>query len=355
MNLQEQKNKCFELGRAVFRFLSKKNDKYEYTMVCRIASTLGLEVPDADEFFKGLTSTGLSSSTEKWFRNPGEILGDTFANCYTLGLYSEGLFVNYLFYLHTVSERIDIHASPKEIKSSAERLLILCAEEGISREIIDDYLKGLKNSFGVPKEKREKLEAEAEAVGIFLQEDDPVLRGNIREIGDAKAVHSRFVQQISDSLLGKNSSKINSKDEIFWNLSTPPDAFDKHVSEMLRLTINETSVCYKHECYLATIALCGKIIETLLANAFQALMGKPPSEKMSFGDIRAALRGKGAPLDDSVDELLNLIYTHRSVVIHRGNLRKISFPTEGQAKHVAGLTQEVINILYSYFNDLTDE
>lgn len=76
---------------------------------------------------------------------------------------------------------------------------------------------------------------------------------------------------------------------------------------------------------------------------------------MSFGDIGAALRGKGTPLDDSVDESLNLIYTHRSVVIHRGNLRKVSFPTEGQAKHVAGLTQEVINILYGYFNDLTDE
>ena len=57
------------------------------------------------------------------------------------------------------------------------------------------------------------------------------------------------------------------------------------------------------------------------------------------------------PLDESMDQLLSLIYTHRSVVMHDpGQLQNYKFPTEGLAKHIAGLTQETINIMYDYFN-----
>ena len=238
----------------------------------------------------------------------------------------------------------------------------LSAEVDIPREIIDDYLTGMKNSFGVPKERREELEKQAVQEGIAFSEGDPticqMLRGRIREIGDAEAVHKKFVREVSQTLLEIDSSETGQTDEIFDNLDSTPSGFDGDISEMLRLTINEASVCYKHECYLATIVLCGKIIETLLANAFQTLIGKTPPEKMGFGEIRKALRGKGMPLEDSVDELLELIYTHRSIVVHHSStgshIRYVSYPTKEQAMHLAGLTQVVINTIYDYFNSQAD-
>ena len=157
--------------------------QYEYVIHSKIASSLGLEVlPDANERFAALVSKSNSFSPNKWFSGPTV----QFENCYKLGKYAEDFFLNYLFYIHNHFDSIEI---------SVERLLRLCAEVGIPREIIDDYLKDMKNSFGVPKEKKAELETDAEAFGVFLRDGDPMLRGNITEIGDAEAVkHRRFVQ-----------------------------------------------------------------------------------------------------------------------------------------------------------------
>lgn len=161
----------------------------------------------------------------------------------------------------------------------------------------------------------------------------------------------RLAQKRWEDLQTEDPEEVDPTDEIFGGLCSPPDAFDDEVLKMLQLTVDEASVCYKHECYLATIMLCGKIIETLLAIAFQALMGKPPGKRMPFGQIRQVLWEKGVLLNDSVDKLLDLIYTP---VVYSGILLKTSFPTENQAKTIAGLTQEVINIIYAHFNDQTD-
>ena len=165
--------------------------------------------------------------------------------------------------------------------------------------------------------------------------------------GDAVGAFREFVVTFSKAV----PDDPRSNERIFDNVGSPPSSFDSNVSRTLQLTIAEACSCYKHECYLATIALCGKVIETLLADAFHVLMGKPKPEKMGFAEVRKALRDKGMPLDESMDQLLILIYTHRSVVIHdAGQLQDYEFPKKGLAESVAGLTQEAINIMYDYFN-----
>ncbi len=196
----------------------------------------------------------------------------------------------------------------QQINEAEQKLKDLFKVENIAPGVLDDYFAGLK-------------------------------------VDDPNVSLRKFVDGLSKIFPDDGQS-------IFDNLLPTPLVFDDRVSETLQLTVDEASVCYKHECYLATIVLCGKIIETLLANAFQVLIGKPPNEKMRFGQVRQALRGKGMPLEDHVDELLSLIYTHRSVVVHSsGGFRDVSFPTKGQADGVAALTQEVINIIYEYFNN----
>ena len=67
------------------------------------------------------------------------------------------------------------------------------------------------------------------------------------------------------------------------------------VLETLNTTINEAAVSYKNKCRLATIVLCGKIIETLLKRAYQAEYGEDPDSRekrrrLEMPAIRAALR-----------------------------------------------------------------
>ena len=112
-------------------------------------------------------------------------------------------------------------------------------------------------------------------------------------------------------------------------------------------------MCYKSGCYLATIVLCGKIIETVLKNAYKAIFGHDPVKTlksgqkvdMDFVNIRGELQDKGVLIDKGLNIQLELIYHHRSDAVH-GNVK---IPTLDEAKHIAGLTQDAINRIYQYF------
>ena len=298
MNLNELKN-FFELGVAFAQFSANSEEKnYENTR--KIALALELEFPNHDDLKGKLWWDFVPPA--KWFKGSD---GESFRNCYEIGILA------YLRFLLALPPS----TRTEQISEAEQKLKDLFVEENIAPEVLGDYLAGLDT-------------------------DDP---------SKINASLRTFVQ---------NFPKAFRKEQIFDNLGSAPLVFDDKVSETLRLTIDEASICYKNKCYLATIALCGKIIETLLANAFQALMEKTPPEKMGFGEIRKALRGKGMPLDDSVDELLELIYTHRSIVVHHSStgshIRYVSYPTKEQAMPLAGLTQVVINVIYDYFNSQAD-
>ena len=120
MNLQEQKNNFFELGRAICRFVVKISDEYEQVIVHKIASSLELEVPDIDELFKELTSSG-SSLTKKWFSGSRS----QFENYYDLGQFAEGFFLNYLFNIHTAPTDSGRYDYSESNERSTKRLLSL--------------------------------------------------------------------------------------------------------------------------------------------------------------------------------------------------------------------------------------
>lgn len=293
MNLRKIKG-FFELGVAFAQFSAQpKQENYENTR--KIALALELEFPNYDDL-KGKLWWDFVPLAE-WFKGSD---GESLKNCYEIGILA------YLRFLLALPPS----TRTEQINEAEQKLKDLFAEENIAPKVLGDYLTGLDT-------------------------DDP---------SKINASLRRFVQKFP---------KAFPKEQIFDNLGSTPSAFDDKVSETLQLTINEASNCYKHACYLATIVLCGKIIETLLANAFQALRGEPPHERRPFGQLRADLRGEGMPLSETIDKLLELIYQYRSAYIHRGD-DPLSFPTEGHAKHVAGLTQEVINTIYDHFNNQAD-
>ena len=330
-NSNESKAKVFfELGRAVTRFVQKR-DRYEYRMVCKFAFSLKLEVPNFDELFKGLISS--ESPTAKWFAE-----NDKFENYYQIGVYAESLFASYLFFLRG--------RDFESINSTVERLMDLCSREDIPREILDDYVTGMKNAFSVPKEKEEEIYADAAAVGISIKADDQILMGNMRETGDAKAVYSRFVQNFSKALLDNEDTEPNELLE-FERIDSAPSSFPKDVLDALNLTIDEVSVCYKHECNLATIGLCGKIVETLLSTAYEVVTGDDPGTR-GHSALRTALKNRGMPLEGSLDKMLEYINACRNKAVH-GN---VIIPTKKEATAVGIFTQDVIDRIFRYFDTL---
>ena len=295
MNSFEKKKNYFELGIAFARF-SAKPDEDEHEIICKVASRLELKIPDYNELLIELvTGGGVVGPPQEWFEGTD---GESRRNYGRIGTLSFAIFL--------------LAQGKKDISDAAvQELMTLFQVEDIPTDILNDYLDALKT-------------------------------------GDAAAAFRGFLAAFSKSL----SSGSGSNEQIFDNVDPAPLIFDDKILQALQITINQASVCYREECYLATVVLCGKIIETLLAHAYEWLTGENPVEKqLAFNRVCNRLRqNHNVLLDDAVDNQLRLIYARRSAAIH-GNTQ---VPTEDEAKGVAILTQNVINIIYSYFNDLED-
>lgn len=288
------KRNFFELGIAFAQF-SAKPDQEKYENTYNIALSLELEFPIYNDLKDKPWWDFVPPA--KWFIGSD---GKSFRNCYEIGKLA------YLRFILALPPNPNTRTG--QIIEAEQKLGDLFEEENVAPEVLDDYLTSL-------------ADGSSEVVNASLK---------------------TFVQNFAKAL----SSDESDNEQIFDNLRSAPSAFYDDVLKALQETINEASVCYKHECYLATIVLCGKIIETLLANAYQVVFEEPPDDETGFGTVRRKLRQKGILLDKSVQIQLDLIYVIRSAAIHG----KTKIPTQDDAKGIAILTQSVINIIYDYFN-----
>ena len=204
-----------------------------------------------------------------------------------------------------------------------ERLKIFFTVEDIPAEILDDHLAWLKT-------------------------EDPLNAFRKFEIVFRKALSGKDTEPNEGIFNNPGPDPAG----IFNNLDPDPSVFKKEVLKAFHSTVDEAAKCYEHECYLATIVLCGRIIETLIANVYQVVFRKNPldDEKMRFEDMHNDLKNKaGLPLLTTVDKLLALIYDYRSKVIH-GN---IEIPIKDEAVGIVNLTRSVISTTFDYFNNWT--
>lgn len=297
MSSFEDKKTFLELGIAFARF-SAKPDEVEHEIISKVASQLDLEIPDYDELLaERITSGGTVGPSREWFEGPD---GEARRNYGRIGTLSFAIFL--------------LAQGNHDISDEAvQELRALFRAETIPADCLNDYLTELKT-------------------------------------GDAAGAFRGFLATFSTAL----RSTDRADEQIFDNLGSPPSDFDDDVLEALQLTINEASLCYKQECYLATIVLCGKIIETVLKNAYRVVFKRKPVTKrgkdMNFADIRRELREENILIGEATDTQLQFIYQLRNAAVH-GNAR---IPTKDEAKGTAILTQDVTNRIYQYFNDLAD-
>ena len=158
--------------------------------------------------------------------------------------------------------------------------------------------------------------------------------------------------------------------------STPDD-----VLKALNATIQEISVCYKYDSPLATIGLCGKLIELLLVRAYNKEFERPPIEvemrydqrtrrrvpvtdndgnpreaEYSSGDpipmtvnaMRSALRSKTSAdiiFSKDVESILNYIQAQRNIAVH-GTLQ---IPSLSRAELVMKSTIRLVERIIYYY------
>lgn len=284
--------KFLELGLAFAQF-SANTDENNYRSFCNVLSSLELETLDYNKI-KEQTWWDFNLPKE-WF------VGDdgSLRNYYEIGMLS---YLRFLLVLPPTA-----NSRTEQIGEVEKKLEDLFTFESIPKSILKSYLSK-------------------------VVEENP----------------NTILTELRQSLY----EFMKDKKEIFNELLEPPNQFDEKISESIKLTIDETSKCYKQECYIATIVLCGRIIETLTANAYISIIGENPlnDKNTTFKKMRDTLKEKGLSLYDTnntEEKLLALIYDYRSVVFH-----STIIPTQGQAKAIVILTQEAINITYRYFHDL---
>ena len=273
----------FELGIAFARF-SAKPDEDEYNIIQQVASRLELEVPSfRDLVFQRLTDE-VTAPPKEWFESSD---GESLGNYSRIGCLSFALFL-----LVQGNKNID--------DGAVLEMRALFRAETIPIEIFDDYLKDLKT-------------------------------------GNAEGAFRGFLPNFF------NAVKPNLE---FERINSAPPSFPKDVLEALNHTIDEVSVCYNHGCNLATIGLCGKIVETLLSTAYEIKTGEAAGP-LGYHKLRTTLKEQGMPLEGSLDKMLEYINACRNKAVH-GN---VIIPTEREAMSVCIFTQDVIDRIFGHFND----
>lgn len=123
------------------------------------------------------------------------------------------------------------------------------------------------------------------------------------------------------------------------------------VNEMYRddflRTLEEIRICFDEGCFIAAIALCGKILEvclkeTLLRNGVQ------PDPKAGIGTLLKSIRDRipGEYMDPTLSNVVNIINVSRITAVHAKE--RIPVPSRDQAIMVIFATRDVVRRNFSH-------
>jgi hypothetical protein len=106
-------------------------------------------------------------------------------------------------------------------------------------------------------------------------------------------------------------------------------------------TLREVSICFQHECFIATIALCGKLLEICLKEIL--LRNNINSDNVfMLGNLIKKVKTDvpNEYLDPALENLAGIISKSRNTAIHFGE--RVPIPSRDQAVMVIFATRDVI-------------
>jgi hypothetical protein len=107
-------------------------------------------------------------------------------------------------------------------------------------------------------------------------------------------------------------------------------------------TLEEVAICFQNDCYIATITLCGKILEICLTDMLQN-NGIDTTNIRMIGQMIKTVKEKVPMqyLDPSLNSVADIISKSRNTAVHYNE--KIPIPSRDQAIMVIFATRDVVN------------
>lgn len=221
----------------------------------------------------------------------------------------------YLRFLLSLPGHLDPKMKETHIKNTELRLIEIFTSFGYNTDVVDKFLENLKLD-------------QNSALESFVFE---------------------FRKFVLDSENSEQSNDTGNPFGVEFPYALLP--FEDDVMKALETTVGEARICYNNECRLACIILCGRIIETVMQNAYWKEFGEYPQTKkghpMGFAAIRGALKEKGLLIDERIDMQLELIYHHRNSAVHKST----TVPTEDLSKGIGLLTRDIVRITAQFYED----
>jgi|LSQX01.3.fsa_nt_gb hypothetical protein len=158
---------------------------------------------------------------------------------------------------------------------------------------------------------------EADEIPLLVHESDKCLREIEEEYG--RSTRSAVVEEL-----------------IF---TFPEGILQSDVTAVVNLTYTEALIDFSNGCFMSSITLCGKVIETVLAALYARVTGgDADAEKLGADAIANRLRKAGYVFKGTMKEQLEIVKAHRNKAVHGS----IIIPTVDEARGVLSLARDVL-------------
>jgi len=167
------------------------------------------------------------------------------------------------------------------------------------------------------------------------------LSGNGLECGKDKDLLEIALSRLIDKPINEVSKSVYDLVEF----SKQKQISDNYREDFIE-TLEEIAICFQNECYIATISLCGKILEICLTHILQK-NGVDTSNIKMIGNLIKKVR-EIVPtqyLDPAFNSIADIISKSRNTALHFQE--KIPIPSRDQAIMVIFATRDVVNRHFS--------
>lgn len=126
-------------------------------------------------------------------------------------------------------------------------------------------------------------------------------------------------------------------------LSVPDYVLTPDVLELVRRSYEEVLRCYEQSCFVASIVMCGKIVETILADSYCRKFDKDARTDRLPGiaDMIKDLKKTGFQFPAGLSERMDAISKHRNLAVHGA----VTVPTQDEARSTIYLVKDALMLL----------
>ena len=156
------------------------------------------------------------------------------------------------------------------------------------------------------------------------------------ECANNEEIFNEYISKLKEKPTNEISNSVRTLIELSKNSNINPNYKDDFIA-----TLNEIAICFDNECYIATISLCGKILEITLTEIIKRnniIVG----ERVMLGQLIKKIKENQIDeyLDPALPEISKVISYSRNSAIHYNE--KIPIPSREQAIMVIFAMKDVV-------------